>query len=532
MYVDERRSLKVTNGDTWNNYQMTSYQVREKMAADKSRPRFHFLPPQGRWNDINGAVFHNGRYHLGYLQKISNREGELDFSSWQHISSKDLLHWRYQTAYLDEPMPDARGDYFNSGGIISGAPIPTLIVNMPRSGICIYQCHDDSLDKWEPMPQNPVIPTMAGWPRNHEPAESRHRIVEAQKSDLKFPETVIFDPSGWMENGIYYVLIGNKNYRPGYEGDSTSLFKSRDLINWDYVGPFYKSSRKWTAEEEDCADSDFFKFGNNHMLLMHTHRPYPKSQYYIGTLHDEYFEPEMNGQLSHLGAMNSGPETLLDDKGRRIFWGWVRDATRSKNPLWDGVMTLPWHLTPARSHLGLNINPVVELESLRYDEIKLSDFTLSSGTEKEIPEFNSDCAEIKLTISPNSSSAFGLKLLSSLDGQEQTIVSYDMAKQEFVVDFQNSSSDDTIIYNCGPELALKGTTLKQRVPYPAPFDQLNLNIFVDKSIIEIFVNSEICIVQRVYPLGADSKHFFVFTQDKSIKVTNLRKWEMDSTNPW
>ena len=125
-----------------------------------------------------------------------------------------------------------------------------------------------------------------------------------------------------------------------------------------------------------------------------------------------------------------------------------------------------------------------------------------------------------------------MKLLSSLDGQEQTIVSYDMAKQEFVVDFQNSSSDDTIVYNCGPELALKGSSLKQRVPYPAPFDQLNLNIFVDKSIIEIFVNSEICIVQRVYPLGAGSKHFFVFTQDKSIKVTNLRKWEMDSTNPW
>lgn len=176
MFLDERRSQKVPCDDVWDSYQMTSYQVREKMVADKSRPRFHFVPPQGRWNDINGAVFHNGRYHLGYLQKISNGKGALDFSSWQHISSKDLLHWRYQTSYLDEPLGGFRGDYFNSGGIISGAPVPTLIVNMPRKGICIYQCHDDSLDKWEPLPQNPVIPTTAGWPSSHELTESRRRI--------------------------------------------------------------------------------------------------------------------------------------------------------------------------------------------------------------------------------------------------------------------------------------------------------------------------------------------------------------------
>lgn len=74
----------------FDDYLMESYEMREKLVADKFRPRYHFAPPEGRWNDINGAVFWKGRYHIGYLQKIANGPGERDFSSWQHISSRDL----------------------------------------------------------------------------------------------------------------------------------------------------------------------------------------------------------------------------------------------------------------------------------------------------------------------------------------------------------------------------------------------------------------------------------------------------------
>ena len=67
----------------FNDYLMESYELRENLVADKFRPRYHFVPPEGRWNDINGAIFWKGRYHLGYLQKIANGPGQLDFSSWQ-----------------------------------------------------------------------------------------------------------------------------------------------------------------------------------------------------------------------------------------------------------------------------------------------------------------------------------------------------------------------------------------------------------------------------------------------------------------
>lgn len=71
------------------------------------------------------------------------------------------------------------------------------------------------------------------------------------------------------------------------------------------------------------------------------------------------------------------------------------------------------------------------------------------------------------------------------------------------------------------------------MPYALGDDQvLELDIFVDRSVIEMFVNSELCVVQRVYPMRPDSKQVRLFCEDGRITVRNIIKWEMDATNPW
>ncbi|MEM9283331.1 MAG: glycoside hydrolase family 32 protein [Verrucomicrobiota bacterium] len=504
--------------DRYDRIWMESYEMREKLVQDKFRPRYHFAPPEGRWNDINGAVFHNGRYHLGYLQKIANTPGERDFSSWQHISSRDLLHWRYHKASLREPLEGHHGDYFNSGDVMEGTEVPTIITNMPRHGIVVYQSHDENLDDWVPLPQNPVIPVAPG-------------ELGEEKRSTEFPESMIFDPSGWKEGDTWYALIGSKNYRPGYEGDSTSLFKSTDLVDWEYVGPFYQSDRKWTHEDADCACSDFFAFGKKHMLLMHSHRPYYRTQYYIGEYENERFHPEQFGQLSWLGAMISGPETLVDDQGRRIFWGWISDAKRANPDTgWQSIMTLPWHLSTAEDNT-LRIDPVEELKSLRYDERRHPDISLDSGDEVMAKGFSGDTVEIKLRLEPEDATRFGAKLLCSPNLKEETILTYDRKQQQFEIDFEKASREK-LIYRNGPTTLRKGN-LKQVIPFSLKEGEvLDLNIFVDRSVIEVFVNSRICLVQRVYPTRKDSTQFRLFSEDGKVQASQLTKWEMDATNPW
>lgn len=492
----------------------SAYKLREKLVTDKYRPRYHFLPPEGKWNDMNGLIYWRGRYHIGYLQKIGNGENKLDYSSWQHISSRDLLHWRYHRTSISEPFQEEKGDYFNSGGVIAGAETPTIITNMPRKGICIYQSYDDNLDNWVPHSSNPIIPIEKS-PRGE------------KRFSSQFPECKIFDPSGWKDGDTFYVLMGNKNTRIGYEGDCTSLLKSKNLENWKYVGPFYQSDRKWTEEIEDCACSDFFPFGEKYMLLMHTHRPYGKCQYYIGTLEHETFIPEINGQLSWLGSMLAGPETLIDDKGRRIFWGWINDGRDWNDSGWTGVMTMPWHFYPD-SQNNLKISPVQELKSLRYNEVKINDFCLvgEPGTivERTINQFSSDCMEINLCLVPKEAQEFGFKLLCSPDDEEKTIFLYDKNSQQFTVDFRKASADKSIVYPQG--------TTTQIIPFKFTAAEMYFDIFVDRSVIEVFIDSKIVIVQRVYPTKQESRQFRVFTRQGSLTIKNGCKWDMDATNPW
>ena len=410
---------------------MQSYELREKLVADKftapattsSRPKAAGTTSTAPSSGTAATTSATCRKSPTPPARSTSPAGS---TSAAGTSSTGAIH----KASLREPLEGKKGDYFNSGDVMEGMPVPTIITNMPRRGICIYQSHDDNLDHWIPLPENPVIPL--------DPAPEGDRSMASSQ----LPECVIFDPSGWKEGDVYYALIGNKNHRPGYEGDSTSLFKSTNLSDWQYLGPFYKSDRKWTEEIEDCACSNFFPFGDKHMLLMHTHQPYGRAQYYIGRYQDQQFYPEVYGQLSHLGSLVAGPETLVDDnRGRRLFWGWIREARGDwANHGWNGVMSLPWHFTPAADNT-LRIDPVAELRALRYDERRHPDLTLSQGEERTLQGFQSDCAEIKLTIHPNQATRFGLKLLCSPDGQEETVVTYDTQRQHFIVDFDRLSLD-------------------------------------------------------------------------------------------
>ena len=211
--------------------------VRELIWQDPHRPRFHLVPPEGFFNDPNGALFWRGRYHLFYLAREPiphpRRLGEeLWVAAWDHVSSRDLVHWIQHPPAI-RPKPDGStpmGIY--SGGAIKNAPRSALIYHIPGQGTCIAVAEDDDLVEWRELPENPVIPL--------------HREGD---------EYVVFDPAGWYEeeahslrdttghdsrssgvdrgpthsgHGTYCALIGNKNRRPGYEGDCTSLFTSPD----------------------------------------------------------------------------------------------------------------------------------------------------------------------------------------------------------------------------------------------------------------------------------------------------------------
>lgn len=474
-------------------------ELRERLWNDPHRPGYHLLPPDGFFNDVNGTIFWKGRYHVFYLGRMPNpspgESAEYDWLPvWDHSSSSDLVHWIHHPPAI-VPLFDGttpKGIY--SGDAVENAPVPTLIYHVPGQGTCIATSDDDMLVNWTPLPENPVIP-------------ERTDSVEYR----------VFDPCAWYEDGVYHALIGNKNRRPGYEGDCTSLFTSNDLRGWEYVGPFYKSERRWTEEVEDCACPDFYPLGDRHMLLMHTHRPYGQCQYYLGRYENHAFYPQDHGRMNWPGGSLSAPETLLDDKGRRIFFGWIREAPAFYCDQWAGcfetgwgsVMSLPRMLSLDQNG-KLLIDPVSDLQALRKNHRGWERIVLNPNEERILAEATGDCLELCLVVEPGDAQQVGVKVRCSPDGEEQTVIIHDGRRS--VISIETGEPGEKI--------------------QEAPFDlsagePLELRIFLDRSVLEVFANRRQCVTHRIYPERADSLGVRVFASGTQIELRSVDVWDME-----
>jgi beta-fructofuranosidase len=302
------------------------------------------------------------------------------------------------------------------------------------------------------------------------------------------------------------------------------LFRSRDLVHWEYRGPFYKSERRWTPESQDCACPDFFPLGDKHVLISHVHRPRNHLQYYIGRFdrQTERFLPESHGYMSWPGGQLCAPETLRDGKGRRIFWGWIMEEG-PHDPAWASVATLPRVLSLGDDNT-LRIEPAPELEVLRCNPRHREKLAVSG--ELPLHDVRGDCLEISVVIEPSDAKAFGLKVRCSPGGEEQTVIVCSPGEKTLKVELGKSSPNAR--YTWG-----KDVVKEQAGPFELkPTEPLRLRVFLDRSVIEVYANGRQCITQRIYPSRADSLGVALVARGGKVNVQSLDAWDISPVNSW
>ena len=517
--------------------------LRARFAADPQRPRYHFMPPDAWMNDINGIIYWKGRYHLFYQHQPlgalhSGTGGRFPFPSssihWGHASSVDLVHWVHHPIALARTPdgPDQGGCW--SGHPVEGADEPTLIYygshglpggfshqvvgDEPHCGACIATSRDDDLLTWIKFPQNPVI---------------RNETFAEHYRNYEFP--FFQDMSGWKQGDSYYALAGSREIDPaggsGGGGDVARLLKSPDLVHWEYLGPFYTSERRWTEPGEDCACPQFFPLGEKHVLLFISH--HRGAQYYIGRFEDEQFYPERHARMNWPGGCFLPASTILDEKGRRLMFAWMAenrmtDVQRASG--WSGVMTMPRVLTLGEDG-NLRIDPVPELEILRYNHRSRKGLNLSEGSELVLEEIRGDCLELAVEMRPGGARQFGVNVRCSPRGEERTRIVCDVAAGTLSVDFSKSSLDGNLSYpeqHCpGGGEPYAGTPRAQVAPFELkPGEPLKLRVFLDRSVLEVYANSRQCVTQRIYPTRSDSLDVSLFASDGDVEVRSVDAWDM------
>ena len=80
---------------------------------------------------------------------------------------------------------------------------------------------------------------------------------------------------------------------------------------------------------------------------------------------------------------------------------------------------------------------------------------------------------------------------------------------------------------------LEKIATKQIAPFELKLGEtLDLQIFIDKSIIEVFANGRQCVTQRVYPTLKESQGVEVFSENGGAMVESITTWDIAPTNHW
>ena len=457
---------------------------------DRLRPVYHFAAPANFTGDPNGAIVWNGVYHLFYQHNPDGAYDNPKRMHWGHASSRDLVHWDHlPIALAPEPDgPDRLGCY--SGGAVDWNGIPTLVYYGSPDGICIATS-SDGLRTWSRHALNPVIkhPANTG-------AQWR-----------------CWDPFAWRGTDAWYLICGGKI---AGDGDTAFLFRSCDFTNWQYLHLLYEP-----GSEMDCSVPDLFRLGGKHVLLFASHER--GAQYYVGEWHGEHFVPERHGRMNFGGfTLESGtlaaPITLLDEDDRRIMFGWVtegRSEAAQRASGWSGVVCVP-RLLGLCDDGNLSIDPVPELGKLRGKRQRFDGVPIPTGSTVLLPNVCAISAEIDVRFDLSSANEIGISVCCSRDHSEHTDIVYSRAQRTLTLDPSVSSSSSEAVarsVQCAP-LELR------------PDEPLELRIFVDRSIIEVFANSQQCVTQRVYPSDVEAGGVALFAQAGDVVARSIDVWQM------
>lgn len=460
---------------------------RKRLASDPHRPAYHFVSPENMMNDPNGLCFWQGHWHLFYQayppdefprpKDILQRR-----QHWGHAISDDLIHWR------DLPYaiyPGIERMCFSGSTVVENDRVVAFYPGI-GAGQMVATSHDDFLLNWEKLGGRPV----------------------------KSPRG---DSCIWKEGDTYYGLVG-----------ANHLISSTNLTNWTSHGGFIANDRFPLGDYSACPN--FVPIGDKHILLSFSHLF--GGQYMIGDYDRQMhkFAPYERGLFNHGTVAPGGvhaPSAASDGRGDVINILNINDGMYNEN--WDQLMSLPQHLTLGDDQ-RLRIRPVDAVAKLRGDKVSIEGTVLPANKEIVLQQVRGNTMELEIEIDPKDARWVQLNVLRSADAEEQTSITYYNydRKLAYWYDTNGMICLDTTRSSNLPDAWM-------RPPDKTTFERhgrpLKLRVFVDRSVVEVFIDERLYMAARVYPGREDSVGVSLRAQGQDAVLNKLNVWQMTSIWP-
>ena len=478
-----------------------------RFANDLQRPTFHAMPPANWTNEPHGMVNYNGQIHMFY-QRTPNAPVK-SLMHWGHMTSTDAVNW---TNTKDALMPGWNevdgvgiwsGDVVVNNGTAYAFYTSVNTIGSFNPGIALATSNDANFETWTKLGGKIDKP--------------------ADVADMR-------DPFIWKIGSKWYMIIGAAIGSNG----GLAYFSSTDLVNWTRM-PVPFSTVAFSTMDIGSAIWEmpvFQSLGNGKYVLevnpiggsvsKYGSPNATRSVYWTGTFVNEQFVPDYNKPKNlDLVYGHLSPTVSTDANGVISAIGMIdeRINTQFQNDLgWNNVFSLPrnWYLMNDGKTLGQK--PSSNIDATRipsshqtFSNLMVNGTSALSSTGK--------ATEVLINIDPNNTgSQYGLNLRISPDRSEITKIYYDTNTKQIYVDKTKSSSSTQ---NETGNLALLSGSYDE-VAFGKP---KKMQIYIDNSVIEVFINDAAVFSTRVYPLQANATGLELFSNG-TTSFTSVDVWQM------
>lgn len=436
------------------------YNIQQQAKQSPWHTTYHLTTPFGLLNDPNGFSYFNGEYHLFYQHFPFGAVHGL--KSWTHTTSTDLVmfHPTGNNIYPDGP--------YETHGVYSGS------AHTINDDLFIFYTGNARDKDWIRQTNQ-----LGGYFKKDGSFERIEHILITQPNDV----TEHFrDPQIFRHNGNFFAIVGGQDLN---KKGIIKLYKAieNNVENWEFIGDLQFSNDK-TAYMMECPN---LVFVNNYPVLLYCPQGLNKT-----VLNYENIYPNMYKIAKRLDTENAILEDISDLK--QLDYGFETYATQAFNAPNGKIYSISWVGLPDSSYPSdkfqqqgvmslvkeLTIQdgklyqyPVEALKNLRQNAKPLSNMARTTNT------YELECHIAKDIVTK-------LTLFAD-ENNNGLIITVDLPNQTITVDRTN----------VGESFETQFGTIRTA---PLSNSDTTLNIFIDTSIFEIFINKgEIVLTGRVFP---------------------------------
>lgn len=476
---------------------------------DEFRPKYHAIAPAHWMNEPHAPLYYNGKYHLFYQHNpFGPYWGQIH---WGHWVSDDMVNWKHTAIALAPEKGTVDPDGIWSGSAYVGPD------DMP---MLFYTAGNDAKEENQytsiAYPEDKSDKNLISWKKSgiiiEKPSEYLHR---------EFRDPFIFK----IENK-HYMIVGSGIAE---KGGTAALFESDDAINWNYLHPFYQTDIKkypflggvWELPIFLPLPNKDGKSTNKYVFMALPLRDAADVEvfYWVGSFDKEnkkFIPDQEKPSLLDYGNFGfTGQSGLVDPRTNRSI---VFSIAQGKfgnidtyNMGWAHNAGLPIYLWLGKNN-KLNFAPIKELNSLRGKPIVNCNNCKIPKLQIDLKKVNSDQLEIILEFKAGKEKK-GIVVRKSDTGNPQAMIYYDPSINSVVFDKIQDNPEQ------------KFTALKAPLSHNK---DIKLHIYLDKSMIEIYINNEVSITDRIYFTDTDAKHIELMGFENDKKIKKLQIWPMNS----